>query len=70
MPKLVGGGRRDESMWSGWLVGGDGVEGAGATAALDHVPCVKILYRKTKRVKFNRNKIVDSKLTNGKKVFN
>jgi hypothetical protein len=69
MPKLMGGGRRDESMWSGRLVGGDSVEGPGATAALDHVPCAKILNRKTKRVKFNRKKIVYSKLTNKKKVF-
>jgi hypothetical protein len=57
-------------MWVGRLIGGDDVERAGATASLDHVPSAKVLYRKTKWVKFNGNKIINSKLTNRHKVFN
>jgi ethanolamine utilization protein EutP (predicted NTPase) len=57
-------------MCEGRRGGGDGVEWTGATAALDHVLGTKILNRKTKGVKFNRDEIIDSELTNRQKILN
>jgi hypothetical protein len=70
MPKLGGGGCCDESICGGWLMVGNGVERTRTTAALDHVPSAKILNRKTKGVKFDRDMIINCKLTNRQKVFN
>jgi hypothetical protein len=51
-------------------VAGDGVERTGTTAALDHVLGAKIHNRKTKGVKFDRDKIINGELTNRQKIFN
>jgi hypothetical protein len=56
-------------MCGGRLVGQDGVEWTRATASLDHVPGLKVLNRQTKGVKFNRNEIIDSELTNKRQIF-
>jgi hypothetical protein len=48
----------------------NGVEVAGATAANDLVPGLEVLNRETKRVKFNRDDIITSELTNKYEVLN
>jgi hypothetical protein len=56
----AGGGRRELQ----------GVERSRTVTAKEEVPGTKILHRDTKRVKFNRNKIISGELANGQKVFN
>jgi hypothetical protein len=64
MPKLMVVGGCDEAE-AGWRCGsGDGVERTGAIATSYHASGSKVLYRKTKRVKFNGNKVINSELTN------
>jgi hypothetical protein len=64
MPKLIigGGGEEVEVGWR--LAGGDGVEWTRTIAASDHAPCAKVLKRKTKRVKFDREIIISGEFTN------
>lgn len=47
-----------------------GVEVAGAITTEECHSRLKILYGKTMRVKFNRDVIITSELTNGHKIFN
>ena len=71
MPELRCGGGGDESKRRGGAVGvgGELVERIGATAANNLAPSVKILNRKTTRVIFNRNGVINGKLTSTKKIF-
>ena len=45
------------------------VQIAGGITAQDHRPSPEILDRETKEVKFNRNRVVSTDLSNRKKVF-
>jgi hypothetical protein len=46
------------------------VEGTGAVTPSEKGPSDKILHRQTERVKFHRTRIVNSELTNIKKILN
>ena len=65
-------GRRGEGMSSDTVNIGraDGVEVAGATAAKNHAPGPKVLYRETKGVKLYKTKVVPGELSNGQEVPN
>jgi hypothetical protein len=58
MPKLIIGGGGEEAEVGWRLAGRDGVEWTGTIAACDHVPCAKVLKRKTKWAKFDREIII------------
>ena len=47
----------------------EGIEITVTIAPGDHVLGLKILHRKTKRIKFNGTKIVTSKTSNRNKIF-
>ena len=69
MPKVHSDGKRHGSSGEG---SGrvDQVELVWAVTAVEHHPGMGILNRKTKHVKFNGDRIVTCKTTNGNKVFN
>jgi ethanolamine utilization protein EutP (predicted NTPase) len=46
------------------------IQSPGTIAPDDQVPGVQILYRKTQRIEFNGNIIINSKLPNRDKIFN
>jgi hypothetical protein len=64
MPKLIICGGGDEAKVGWRLAGGDGVEWTGTIAASDHAPCAKVLKRKTKGIKFDRDIIVSGEFMN------
>jgi hypothetical protein len=61
-------GRRGGEAAGGRWCGGEGVEVATTIAAKNHAPRLRILDRKTTRVKFNGTSIVTGELTNREKV--
>jgi hypothetical protein len=66
MPKLEGGcGEESLSFW--WA---EGVEGSRTIASKNHGLGEKMLHSETERVKLNRAKFIDSKLSNRNKIFN
>lgn len=63
VPKVDGDVKAEHGWCSG---GGQRIQIAGAVTAEDNRPAVEILDRKTKRVKFNGDRIISCELTNGK----
>jgi hypothetical protein len=64
MPKLIIGGGGDEAEVGWRLASKDGVEWTRTIAASDHAPCAKVLKRKTKGIKFDRDIIVSGEFMN------
>ena len=70
MPQLGGGGGGDEAEGRRRAgAGGELVEWAGATAAYDLAPGLKILNGKTKGVILHGTRIINSELTSRKEIF-
>ena len=66
MPQIRGGG--EECGPPCWFIANEGVEVAGTSGDHENFPSVKILHKKTEKVKFDRERVIMSKLTNINKV--